>query len=64
MPPYPYTIENGSGEELTFLGVVRDQNGERLDARSLARPGAGPPMNAPEPVQRSHAGSRLSTGAV
>jgi quercetin dioxygenase-like cupin family protein len=50
MPPYPYTIENGSGEELTFLGVVRDQNGERLDARSLARPGAGPPMHV-HPLQ-------------
>lgn len=46
MRTYPYTIENGSGEELTFLGVVRDQNGERLEAKALARPGAGPPMHA------------------
>lgn len=45
MRTYPYTIENGSGEELTFLGVVPDQDGDRLEVESHARPGAGPPMH-------------------
>ena len=45
MQPYPYTIENGSGEELTFLGIVPDQDGDRLEAEARARPGAGPPMH-------------------
>jgi quercetin dioxygenase-like cupin family protein len=45
MEKYPYTIENGSGEALTFLGVVRDRNGDRLEAEARAEPGAGPPMH-------------------
>ena len=45
MRTYPYTIENGSGEALTFLGVVPDQDGDRLEAEARARPGAGPPMH-------------------
>ena len=45
MPPYPYTIENGSGERLTFTGIVRDADGERVEADGFARPGAGPPMH-------------------
>ena len=42
---YPHTIENGGGEALTFLRIVRDQDGERLEAEARARPGAGPPMH-------------------
>lgn len=45
MPAYPYTIENGAGEQLTFLGVVRAPNGARVEAEGLAQPGAGPPMH-------------------
>lgn len=45
MHMYPHTIENGSGESLTFLGVVRDQDGERLEVEARAQPGAGPPMH-------------------
>ena len=45
MHTYPHTIENGSGEEITFLGIVRDQNGDRLEAEARAQPGAGPPMH-------------------
>lgn len=45
MRNYPYTVENGSGEVLTFLGVALDQDGDRLEAASRARPGAGPPMH-------------------
>src|SRR5713101_6192405 len=45
MKTYPYTIENGSGEVLTFLGVVRGEDGDRLEAEVRAQPGAGPPMH-------------------
>jgi quercetin dioxygenase-like cupin family protein len=45
MHTYPYTIENGSGETLTFLGVVHDQSGDRVEADARAKPGAGPPMH-------------------
>ena len=45
MPTYPRTIENGSGEVMTFLGVVRDHDGERVEADARAQPGAGPPMH-------------------
>ncbi len=42
---YPHTIENGSGEQLTFVRRVRDADGERLDVRNLVQPGSGPPMH-------------------
>jgi mannose-6-phosphate isomerase-like protein (cupin superfamily) len=42
---YPYTIENGKGERLTFLGVKRDADGERAEAEGLAQPGSGAPMH-------------------
>ncbi len=42
---YPYTIDNGSGELLTFTGVTHGPGGERLGADGVARPGAGPPMH-------------------
>jgi quercetin dioxygenase-like cupin family protein len=45
MQTYPHKIENGSGEVLTFLGVVRDRSGDRIDADVRAQPGAGPPMH-------------------
>ena len=66
MQAYPYTIDNGSGEELTFLGVVRNHDGDRLQAASRAQPGAGPPMHvhAPEPVLSAHAGTAPSMNAV
>jgi quercetin dioxygenase-like cupin family protein len=42
---YPRTITNGGGEELTFLGIVRDADGERMEVEGRAQPGAGPPMH-------------------
>jgi mannose-6-phosphate isomerase-like protein (cupin superfamily) len=45
MRTYPYTIENGAGERLTFLGVTRDAKGDRIEADGVALPGAGPPMH-------------------
>jgi len=45
MKNYPYTIDNGNGEQLTFTGVTRDPDGDRTEADGVARPGAGPPMH-------------------
>jgi quercetin dioxygenase-like cupin family protein len=42
---YPHKIENGSGEVVTFLGVVRTQGGDRIEVELRAQPAAGPPMH-------------------
>jgi quercetin dioxygenase-like cupin family protein len=42
---YPYTIDNGSGERLTFTGVTLGPDGDRAGADGVAQPGAGPPMH-------------------
>ena len=45
MKTYPYTIENGAGERITFTGIVRDPDGERMVGEAVAQPKAGPPMH-------------------
>jgi mannose-6-phosphate isomerase-like protein (cupin superfamily) len=45
MRDYPYTIDNGHGEQLTFTGVTHGPDGDRAGADGLAQPGAGPPMH-------------------
>ena len=45
MRAYPYTIDNGRGEWLTFKGVSRRSDGEYAEAEGLAQPGAGAPMH-------------------
>ncbi len=45
MARYPYTIENGHGEKLTFLGVTDGPDGDRIEVEGVAQPGAGPPMH-------------------
>ncbi len=42
---YPYTIDNGMGEKLTFIGISRRADGEYAEAEGLAQPGSGPPMH-------------------
>lgn len=42
---YPYTIENGAGEKLTFHRLIRDPAGDWLEGENLVQPGAGPPMH-------------------
>jgi mannose-6-phosphate isomerase-like protein (cupin superfamily) len=42
---YPYTIDNGHGERLTFKGLTQGPSGVRLEADGAAQPGAGPPMH-------------------
>jgi quercetin dioxygenase-like cupin family protein len=45
MSAYPRTIDNGAGEELTFLGTRTDERGEYVEARNTVKPGSGPPMH-------------------
>jgi len=45
MPTYPYTIDNGHGELLTFTGVTASADGGRIEIDGAAQPGAGPPMH-------------------
>ena len=42
---YPYTIDNGAGERLTFLRRVSDPAGDWLEVENVVRPGGGPPMH-------------------
>ena len=43
--PYPYTVDNGSGETLTFNGLTRGSKGDSIEIEGTAQPGAGPPMH-------------------
>jgi quercetin dioxygenase-like cupin family protein len=45
MRTYPYTIDNGHGEFLTFTRRVKDANGERVEGSNVVKPGKGPPMH-------------------
>lgn len=45
MSEYPYTIDNGGGEQLTFVGIGHDERGEYLEIHNTVAPGAGPPMH-------------------
>jgi mannose-6-phosphate isomerase-like protein (cupin superfamily) len=42
---YPYTIDNGAGERITFVRRVQDPAGDRLEAENLVKPGSGPPTH-------------------
>jgi len=42
---YPYTIDNGNGELITFTGRTQGPTGERVGVDGVAQPGAGPPMH-------------------
>jgi mannose-6-phosphate isomerase-like protein (cupin superfamily) len=43
--PYPHTIDNGSGDRITFLRRVSDAAGDRLEVENVVQPGGGPPMH-------------------
>lgn len=45
MREYPYTIDNGAGERLTFLRRTDDPAGGSLEGEARVAPGAGPPMH-------------------
>lgn len=42
---YPHTIENGGGEQLTFVNKLKDETGEYLEVENLVQPNSGPPMH-------------------
>jgi len=42
---YPHTIDNGSGEQLSFLRLVSDPGGDWLEVENLVQPNSGPPMH-------------------
>lgn len=42
---YPHTIDNGAGEQLTFIRLAIDENGEFLEVENLIQPNSGPPMH-------------------
>jgi quercetin dioxygenase-like cupin family protein len=42
---YPHTIENGGGEQLTFLQFIDDGKGGALEIENRVHPGSGPPMH-------------------
>jgi hypothetical protein len=45
MRQYPYTLDNGHGETLTFTGISHEADGDRVGADGTAEPGADPPMH-------------------
>jgi uncharacterized cupin superfamily protein len=42
---YPHTIENGNGEQLTFVRQVNNTTGDYVEVENLVSPNAGPPMH-------------------
>jgi len=42
---YPHTIDNGHGEEITFVRFVPSADGGILEIENKVKPGAGPPMH-------------------
>lgn len=42
---YPHTITNGPGEQLIFIRLVSDPEGDYLEVENLVQPNAGPPMH-------------------
>lgn len=43
--PYPHKIDNGHGEIITFLRLVHEPDGDRLELENEVAPNAGPPMH-------------------
>jgi quercetin dioxygenase-like cupin family protein len=42
---YPYTIDNGHGEQMTFTRLVNDPTGDWLEGENVVQPNAGAPMH-------------------
>lgn len=42
MYQYPHTIENKNGEKLTFLRLLKEPDGDRLEVEGFVKPGCGP----------------------
>jgi mannose-6-phosphate isomerase-like protein (cupin superfamily) len=42
---YPHTIDNGAGEQITFVKFISNDTGGELEIENEVRPGGGPPMH-------------------
>jgi quercetin dioxygenase-like cupin family protein len=42
---YPHTIDNGGGEQITFVNFIDNDEGGKLEIENRVQPGAGPPMH-------------------
>ena len=42
---YPHKIDNGHGETITFLRLVQEPDGDRLELENEVSPNTGPPMH-------------------
>jgi quercetin dioxygenase-like cupin family protein len=42
---FPFTIDNGHGERLTFKQIIAEQDGDKLLVEGVCSPKAGPPMH-------------------
>lgn len=42
---YPHTIDNGGGEQLTFVRLVKHNEGDYLEVENFVKPMSGPPMH-------------------
>ncbi|MFN8348731.1 MAG: cupin domain-containing protein [Spirosomataceae bacterium] len=42
---YPHTIDNGAGEVLSFVKLIKDPAGDWLEVENCVSPGSGPPMH-------------------
>lgn len=42
---YPHTINNGGGEQITFVKLIENESGELLEIENKVHPGGGPPMH-------------------
>jgi quercetin dioxygenase-like cupin family protein len=42
---YPHKIDNGAGEELTFIRVIDNEEGGLLEVENKVHPGSGPPIH-------------------
>ncbi len=64
MTTYPRTIDNGAGEQLTFVAVGRDERGEFLEVRNFVAPGAGPPRHVHQQQEEAATVQRGRLGYV
>jgi quercetin dioxygenase-like cupin family protein len=42
---YPHIIDNGAGEQLTFMKFIENESGGILEIENNVHPGGGPPMH-------------------
>lgn len=45
MYTHPHMIENKFGEKICFTGLVKEEDGDKLEVENWVQPGAGPPLH-------------------